>query len=93
MEQGGREAFSPYGAKVSLGPGSGRVIPAQASGRAIPSARTLSWNSGPPGLPPRESHVLSARPLEYSMVLVVTLILVPVSMAAAEAGTVAGRPN
>lgn len=47
----------------------------------------------PPGRQPRESHVLSARPLGYSMVLVVTtLILVPVSMAA-EAGTVVGRPN
>jgi hypothetical protein len=44
-----------------------------------------------PQLQPRESHVLSARPLGYSMVLVVTtLILVPVSMAA-EAGTVVGR--
>ena len=76
-----------------MGPGSRRVIPAQASGHAFPSARTQPRTSGPPRLPPRESHVPSARPLEYSMVLVLTLILVPVSMAAAEAGTVAGRPN
>lgn len=47
-----------------------------------------------PKLQPRESHVHSARPLGYSMVLVATtLILVPVSMAAAEAGTVVGRSN
>lgn len=47
----------------------------------------------PPMLQPRESQVLSARPLGYSMVRVVALILVPVSMAAAEAGTVVGRQN
>lgn len=55
-------------------PGPGQVIPAPALAAALPPGRTQPWTWGPPAPQPRESHVHSARPLGYSMVLVVTLL-------------------